>query len=445
MFHGALLFGQEQIHLSEGKPVMKRTHRRLASILSLAVLTAVSLGTGSAIAASKPKPVTIEFWNYWDGDNGKALNGLIAQFHKKNPQINVKPVTFPWGDLLTKLQAAIASGSTPALAATDIAWMANLHQSGKLVDLGKAFGGVKKATGDIYPSLLTYSLYKGKIQSLPVSTNNLSLFYNKDLFRRAGLNPNKPPKTWSELRGDAIAISKLGNGIQGMEIYTQPGEGLTWQFQPYLWQSGAGFLNKTNTAPTFNSTAGKSALQFLVDLINVDKAATAGQWGAFDKGQAGMRIDGSWMVGGYRNNAPFEFGTTMLPIPDGGVHATNMGGEQIMAFKGTTAKQAAALKFINWFTSTPIQARWDVMTNFMPIRASVAESNVILKHIADEPALKAFIDQQKYAQARPAITQYPAVSDAFSKALEPAFYGKVSVADALANADAAVRKALSGN
>ncbi|MBI3429419.1 MAG: ABC transporter substrate-binding protein [Actinobacteria bacterium] len=425
---------------------MKRTQRSLASILSLAVLATVSLGTGSAIAANKVvKPVTIQFWNYWDGGNGKALSALISEFNKKNPGITVKPVTFPWGDLLPKLQTAIASGTTPALAATDIAWMANMNQSGKLVDLGAALGGIKKATGDIYPSLLTYGLYKGKLQSLPASTNNLSLFYNKDLFRKAGLNPNKPPKTWAEMRAAAIAISNLGNGIQGMEIYVQPGEGLTWQFQPYLWQSGAGFLNKTNTAPTFNSAAGRSALQFLVDLINVDRAATAGQWGAFDKGQAGMRIDGSWMVGGYRENAPFEFGTAMLPIPEGGVRATNMGGEQIMAFKGKAASQAAAVKFIRWFTSAPIQARWDVATNFMPISDTVANSTVILKHVASEPALKAFIDQQKYAQARPAIASYPAVSDAFSKALEPAFYGRVGVAEALANADAAVRKALKSN
>lgn len=425
---------------------MKRIHLRVASILSLAVFAAVSLGAGSAIAVSKvTKPVTIQFWNYWDGGNGQALKALVSEFNKKNKEVIVKPVTFPWGDLLPKLQAAIASGTTPALAATDIAWMANMNQSGKLVDLGAALGGIKKATGDIYPSLLTYGLYKGKLQSLPASTNNLSLFYNKDLFRKAGLNPNKPPKTWAEMRADAIAISKLGSGIQGMEIYVQPGEGLTWQFQPYLWQTGAGFLNKANTAPTFNSAAGQTALQFLVDLINVDHAATAGQWGAFDKGQAGMRIDGSWMVGGYRDNAPFEFGTAMLPIPEGGVHATNMGGEQIMAFKGKTASQAAAIKFIKWFTSAPIQARWDVATNFMPISNTVANSSVILKHIAEEPALKAFIDQQKYAKARPAIALYPAVSDAFSKALEPAFYGTVSVSTALANADAAVRKALSGH
>ena len=126
----------------------------------------------------------------------------------------------------------------------------------------------------------------------------------------------------------------------------------------------------------------------------------------------------------------------------GGKSATNMGGEQIMSFKGSSESNSAAVKFIKWFTSADIQARWDAQTNFMPIRASVANHPVMLQHMVDEPALKAFVNQQKFAQARPAITTYPAVSDAFSKALEPAFYGKVSVAEAMAAADAAVRMAL---
>jgi multiple sugar transport system substrate-binding protein len=417
--------------------------RSRKAFVGVAIASTAALTISYAVPAqAKAKTVTLEFWNYWDGGNGQALAGLVKQFNATNPGILVKPVTFPWGALLPKLQSAIASGTTPALAATDIAWMANMHASGKLQNLGAALGGVKAASSDIYPQLLVYSMYKGKMESLPASTNNLALFYNKDLFRKAGLNPNKPPKTWEELRADAAAIAKIGNGVQGMEIYTGVGEGLTWQFQPYLWQIRAGFLNKTNTAPTFNTPAGQKALQFLVDIINTDHSATAGQWGAFDKGQAGMRIDGSWMVGGYRANAPFEFGTATLPIPTGGVPATNMGGEQIMSFKGDAAHNAAAVKFIKWFTSARIQARWDVATNFMPIRTSVANNVVMLKHMIAEPGLKAFVDQQKYAQARPAIASYPAVSDAFSKALEPAFYGKVSVADALAAADVAVRKAL---
>ena len=96
-----------------------------------------------------------------------------------------------------------------------------------------------------YPQLTATENFRGlqaQLESLPVSTNNIALFFNKDLFQKAGLNPNKPPTTWDQLRVDAKKIASLGNGIQGFEIYTQPGEGLTWQLQPYIWQEGGDFL-----------------------------------------------------------------------------------------------------------------------------------------------------------------------------------------------------------
>jgi multiple sugar transport system substrate-binding protein len=231
--------------------------------------------------------------------------------------------------------------------------------------------------------------------------------------------------------------------VQGFEIYTQPGEGLTWQLQPYIWEAGGDFLNKSYTAAAFNNAAGQKALSFLVGLIQNDKVTDAGQWGAFDKGQAGMRIDGSWMVNSYAHQSPFPVGTAMIPTPAGGRHATNMGGEQIFVFKSASkAEQAAATTFALWLASTPVQVKWDRLTSFMPTRASVANSKQIKAWIKKTPQLGAFVKQQQYAHARPPIPQYPAVSDAFSKAIEPAFYGKVSVNDALANAANAVNAAL---
>src|ERR671937_769485 len=156
---------------------------------------------------------------------------------------------------------------TPAVAAGDIAWMAALQRSGRLVDLGPAAKKAKLKLKDFYPEILKYSVYRGKLRALPVSTNNLALFYNKDLFQKAGLNPNQPPKTWDQLRADAKKIAALGNGIQGFEIYTQPGEGLTWQLQPYIWQAGGDFLTHHYTKPGFNNAAGRKALGFLVGLI----------------------------------------------------------------------------------------------------------------------------------------------------------------------------------
>jgi multiple sugar transport system substrate-binding protein len=218
---------------------------------------------------------------------------------------------------------------------------------------------------------------------------------------------------------------------------------LTWQLQPYIWQAGGGFLNKSYTSAAFNTAAGQKALGFLVGLIQTDKVTDAGQWGAFDKGQAGMRVDGSWMVNTYAHNSAFSVGTAMIPIPAGGKHATNMGGEQIFAFKSASkAQQQAATTFALWLASTPVQVQWDQLTAFMPTRASVANSKAIQSWVKQTPQLDAFVKQQQYARARPPIPAYPAVSDAFSKAIEPAFYGKVPVAQALANAEKDVNAAL---
>jgi len=416
----------------------------LACALLLAAAASAAIEGRSAPRAGSAT-VTIKFWNYWDGANAKAISSLIDKFNATHPGIQVKNITFPWGDLYTKMQAAAAGSgqNLPQVAAGDIAWTAALHRAGKLVDLGPYAKAAKLNLKDFYPEILKYSLYKGRLEALPVSTNNLALFYNKDLFQRAGLNPNRPPTTWDQLRADAIKIAALGGGIQGFEIYTQPGEGLTWQLQPYIWQAGGGFLNKTYTQPAFNNAAGRKALGFLVDLIQKDHVTQAGQWGAFDKGQAGMRIDGSWMVSVYKSQAPFTFGTAMIPIPAGGKHATNMGGEQIFVFKSASmAQRRAAATFALWLASTPVQVQWDQLTSFMPTRASVASSRAIQKWVSRTPQLNAFVKQQRFARARPPIPQYPAVSDAFSKAVEPAFYGKVSVNEALANAAKAVSAAL---
>jgi multiple sugar transport system substrate-binding protein len=427
---------------------------RMRWMISLALLSALSLAAASSAAvrggsskspAAKSATVSIQFWNYWDGDNAKAISSLIDQFNASHRGIHVQNVTFPWGDLYTKMQAASqgSGDALPAVAAGDIAWTAALHRSGRLVNLGPAAKKAKLNLKDFYPEILKYSTYKGKLEALPVSTNNLALFFNKDLFQKAGLNPSQPPTTWDQLRADAKKIAALGNGTQGFEIYTQPGEGLTWQLQPYIWQAGGDFLNKNYTAPAFNNAAGQKALSFLVGLIQTDKVTDAGQWGAFDKGQAGMRIDGSWMVNTYAHQVPFSVGTAMIPHPTGGKPATNMGGEQIFVFNSASAaEQKAGETFALWLASTPVQIKWDQATSFMPTRASVASSKAIKTWVAKTPQLKAFVKQQQYAHARPPIPEYPAVSDAFSKAIEPAFYGKVTVAQALANAAAGVQTAL---
>ncbi|HEY8346087.1 MAG TPA: ABC transporter substrate-binding protein [Symbiobacteriaceae bacterium] len=428
--------------------------KKLWSSFSILVMTVLVVSACSLAGTDQGKqsntgsggaPVEIEFWNYWDGQNGEAISALIEEFNAEHPDIRVKNVTMPWGELLPKLQAAIAGKNPPAVAAGDIAWMSRLHSTEALLPLDEAIKEAKVDLEDFYPAPLEYSRYQGKLQALPVSANSLGLFYNKDLFRKAGLDPDCPPQTWEELREAAKEIAALGEGIQGFEIYTTAGdngEGLTWQFQPFLWQAGGEYLADNYSKPGFNNASGEKALQFLVDLIHRDKVSQPGQWGAFEKGQAGMRIDGSWMVGVFAKQASFDWGTAMIPTPEGGQPATNLGGEQIFVFKTTPEKQAAAIKFVLWLTSTPVQVEWDILTGFMPIRKSVASDPKYQAWLNQEPRLKPFVEQQQFARARPPIPEYPDTSLAFARELEKAFFGQVTVKEALANAENAVIKAM---
>jgi multiple sugar transport system substrate-binding protein len=284
--------------------------------------------------------------------------------------------------------------------------------------------------------------YGDQIFGLPVSTNNLELFINNDLFTAAGLDPAAPPTTWDELKEAATTCADAEKGIVGMELYTQPGEGLTWQFQVYLWQAGGDFLNEDNTAAAFNSDGGKKALQYWLDLID-SGAYTLGDWGLFGQGQACMVMDGSWMVGGFAESAPFEWTVAKMPYPADGKPATNMGGEHIFIMAKDEAKQQAAWDFINWFTSPDVQIQWDEQTSFMPIRDSVASNADYQTWLTDtEPRLIPFAEMQKYAHNRPPVETYAELSDAFSQTMERALYGELSVDDAMQEAETAVNDIL---
>jgi multiple sugar transport system substrate-binding protein len=227
-----------------------------------------------------------------------------------------------------------------------------------------------------------------------------------------------------------------------MELFTQPGEGLTWQFQVYLWQAGGEFLTEDLTQAAFNTEAGQEALQYWLDLIDSGAYAIS-DWGLFGQGQSCMVMDGSWMVGVFADSAPFEFSVAPMPYPAGGQPATNMGGEHIFILADDEARQQAAWDFIAWFTSPEVQVEWDMETGFTPIRDAVATDQSYLTFLQEnEPRLLPFVDMQQYARNRPPVQVYAELSDVFSGMLERALYGQMSVADALSAAEIAVNSLL---
>lgn len=413
--------------------------KRLFALLSLLIVVSM-LPLGSTVAAQDP--IKLTFWNYWDGKNGEVIQSLIDQYNEEHPEVEIENVFIGWGELLPKLQLAVSGGDAPDFAAADMAWMPYLANSGAVLPLDQLIEASGVDREDFYAALMDVNTYGDQTFGLPVSTNNLELFINNDLFKAAGLDPATPPTTWDELKDAATACADPDKGIVGIELYTQPGEGLTWQFQVYLWQAGGDFLTEDNAAAAFNSDGGKKALQYWLDLID-SGAYTLSDWGLFGQGQSCMVMDGSWMVGIWAESAPFDWSVAPMPYPADGEPATNMGGEHIFIMAKDEAKQQAAWDFINWFTSPEVQTQWDMQTGFMPIRDSVATNADYQAWLQDsEPRLIPFVEMQKYAHNRPPVETYAELSDAFSQTMERALYGELSVDDAMKEAETAVNDIL---
>lgn len=432
--------------------MLRKTALASAAVAGLLALTACapgstgdasSSGSASTSGSASGAPVTVTFWHYWDGTNADTFQAMADEYSASHPGVTVKAVNVPSSDLITKIQTSAKTDTLPTAAIMDLVSVPQVAQTGKLVDLAPL---VDKATlADIYPALLDFGKDGDKQYAVPVSTNNIGYMYNKDLYRQAGLDPEKPPTTWEELEAQAQQI-KDATGKPGVELFTQAGdsgEGLTWNFQVALWQAGGEFLDASNSKAAFNTAAGKKALQFWVDLLDKGLAPRT-QWGEFEKGNAGGAQEGSWMVGIWQSDPPFDFGTATVPHPADGTAATNMGGERAVVFDTDAASEQAAADFLTWFLAPEQVTAWSEKTGMLPVRKAVGDSAAYQEWVSStQPLLQPYVDQLSTARSRPNTPLYPQVSLAFAKQVEKALAGQVSVDEALAAAEKDVNAVLS--
>lgn len=380
----------------------------------------------------------LSFWHYWDGANGQVLQGLIDQYQAENPGVTIEAVFVPGSELVTRLQTAIQGRQTPSLAIADLVTVPLLTGSGALVPLDDYIAASNLDLDDYFPGPMVYGIRDGRRYSLPVSASNLALFWNKDLFEQAGLDPDVPPRTWSELIAFGQTIRER-TGAWGFELFTQGGEGTSWQWQVFLWSAGGEVLSADLGSPAFHSAAGERALGMWADLVHEHGVSTIAPWGLFGRGEAAMVMDGSWMTQFFPMQVRFPLGSAIFPYADDGVPASNLGGEQVFLFASDAATEAAAWDFVAWFSSTEVQVEWNRNTGFMPIRASVADDPAYRAWVASaRPLLQPFVDVMPYARARPPITNYPRVSDLLAEYVLEAVHARMTPAQALGAAESEI-------
>lgn len=343
------------------KPSRKAVVAAASGVAVLAALVGCSSSPGSDAGSGK---VTITIGNRpttSDADNRAYYDKQVKAFEKANPDITLKPSETVWD--ASTFQALVAGGNLPDVLSVPFTEPQGLIARKQVADLTDALKQTKLG-GQLNPTVLKVAQdSSGHTYGVPITAYSVGLIYNRDLFTKAGLDPDKPPATWDEVRADAKQIAQKTGAVGYAQLSTKNQGG--WMFTTQTYAFGGTIENAAGTKVTFDDTPSKDALQALHDMRWTDQSmgtTTLYDLDSMAQGFAAGKI-GMFMSAPDQYSAsvvtngmdPKNFGVGGLP-QNGGDHGTLSGGSAEVVNPGATAEQkVAALKWIQFFYLTKYQ------------------------------------------------------------------------------------------
>jgi sn-glycerol 3-phosphate transport system substrate-binding protein len=374
----------------------------------------------------------------------RIIDGFAADFEKENPGIKLRPIySGSYQESIAKALTAVKSGDPPVtsiLLSTDMYTLIDEDAIVPFDDLVRTAED-RAWLKSFYPAFMENSQTGGKTWGIPFQRSTVVLYYNKEAFKEAGLDPNRPPATWQEMADFAQKLTRRdasGNVTQwGVQI---PSSGFPyWLFQGLAIENGVNLMNAAGTQVYYDKPEVIGALQYWVDLVNKYKVHPPGivEWGTTPKDFFERKVAMIWTTTGnltnVKNNAKFDFGVAMLPANKQRGSPTGGGNFYIFA-KSTPAQREAAMKFIKWVTSPERAAQWGIETGYVAVRADAWDTPVMKKYVDGFPAAAVARDQLKFAKAELSTHDNQRVTKALNDGLQAALTGTKTPEQALKDA-----------
>ena len=354
--------------------------------------------------ASRGAEVVVTYWRHEHEPATRAMNELIDRFHARNRDVRVVLRTYPYSVFTTKVVAAITAGEGPDIVNIHGSWAYGQIQSGLLQRVPESVLSAREIEQELFPLVRAFER-DGAYYALPIGAGNLALFYNKALFRRAGLDPRRPPRTWSELRQMAERLTRRdehGRLVQaGASIGRAQGSGWNYFVDVVLPQAGAGALAPDERRVAWNTERGVRALRWYTGFIKTHEVNTVlfpDDFDAFRLGLSAMMISGNWDVAGLERVAPdLDLGVAPLPASDDGVRASWATAWGNAVTKNATGRRRdAAWAFVRFLMTEESMKLWWERTGELPVRAHIVEDPAFVARLGPH---QAFVAQMPYSQA----------------------------------------------
>jgi multiple sugar transport system substrate-binding protein len=417
-----------------------------------------SSSSGSPGGGSSGEPIELTMWHGYGKviDNqgqtnyeAKSLTDLVDEYNAMNTGIHVNLDYIGSNDhALEKLTVALNAGEQPDITYQYGTSMPQIATAPGVLDLTDKVQDPNFNWDDFSAGARQAATVNDQVFGIPALIDNLAIVYNKDLFEQAGVDEPSADWTWDDFRAAAKALTDPSKQQYGFAFPIDASEDTVWHYDAMLWEAGGDILNADNTQAAFNSDAGVTALTMLQDMAVTDKSVFLDQQNTgkidqlFNAGKIAMDVTGPWALSGYPD---INYGVQIMPMFDGGSHATIAGPDMWVIFDND-GHGDAAWQFMQWFTAAE-QVKQDSMeSGHLPIRNSVVEEPGFVDEFDKKfPGEGLFAQNlQNVTKARPVITTYDQISRIMGEAVVKVMLGQGDPKTALDDAAQQVNQVLGG-
>ncbi|NGZ75371.1 ABC transporter substrate-binding protein [Saccharibacillus alkalitolerans] len=415
---------------------------------------AASTNTGESAKTTGGEPVKVVWWHAMSGELGGVVDELVKQFNESQDEVEVEAVfQGTYDESLNKLKTAMGSGTGPTMIQTYEIGSRFMIDSGAITPMQQFIDAESYDVSHLEENILGYYTFDDRLYSMPFNTSNPILYYNKDAFKAAGLDPENPPKTYAEVEAAAKKLTKDGMTGGSFAIYG-------WFMEQLLANQGAELLNHSNgrdgmaDEAQLGQPAAVSTVEWWKKMVDEGVMLNLGRKTddtkkAFAAGQIAMTLDSTASLRGIVQAAEgkFEVGTAPLPKPteaDADKGGVVVGGASLWILNDRPEEeQQAAWKFIKFLAEPKTQAHWHVNTGYFPITKEAYNEDLVKENLKKYPQFQTAIDQLHNTELTPAtrgavMGVFPEARQLTETAIEEALTGAAAPQDALDRASAEI-------
>ena len=374
------------------------------------------------------------------GPLARVIGEITDKFNKENEgKIEVVPVySGDYDPTMQKVLTAIMAGNPPDIFMVEISELPTLLAMDAVLPLDEYIKKIEKGYWeDFYAPFRENAVIGGKIYGIPFQRSTPVFYWNKEIFKAAGLPPDKPPQTWDELKDYAVKLTvrdpKAGDVKQwGVTI---SGGWNDWLFEAFVRQNGSWLISPDGLKANFNSKEAIEALDFWVELKHRLKVGPPhSTWGStppdFVGGRTAMLYHSTGILTFLKKSAKFDFGVAFMPKKK--TFGAEVGGANLMiAKKISKERQDAAWKYLEWMSSVKNTAEWSAASGYVAVRNSSYEDPIMKEHVSKNPEYLVARDQLKYAYGKMMAKNFQKVREILKRQLDDAAAGKVAPAEAM--------------